>query len=323
MCDKPDSRSASSFDDHLGSTNLFLGRSKMIHVNSLMSRWIPLKQVIKSWILYTIIQCHLGTFWTHCKRYRKDKADVNKPWNAMPNVCKNVLSCVAAMSWVLGKLWELIGINTICFLTTKNRSRRSSLKLSWFLLSSLVGWHVGFRFENRQVGCLRAMVLVGVRKSQLGHWELVSMVTAWESVTRMLVVSSHLTGKGDDSNIFISFAKAGLRLDFNHHWPVVVAIGSLKQPSSTKLFARRKHYLNKWSFCGTSRQIWILTPSKHFQMLLIFNLETYLRSIPGSSIKCLQRGSLAILNVGSIGVDNPLSRTIYIFEFQSSNGCET
>ena len=44
---------------------------------------------------------------------------------------------------------------------------------------------IGFRllsdvrcFEDRQVGCLRAMVLVGVRKSQLGRWKLVTMVTA-------------------------------------------------------------------------------------------------------------------------------------------------
>lgn len=135
MCDKPDSQLASWFDDHLGITNLFLGCSEMIHVNSLMSSWIPSKHVIKSWILYDPLHHHPMPTWNvldACKRYRKDKADVNKPWNAMPNVCKNVLSCVAAMSWLLGKLWELTGINTICFLPTRNRSRRSSLKLSWF-----------------------------------------------------------------------------------------------------------------------------------------------------------------------------------------------
>ena len=32
-----------------------------------------------------------------CKRYKKDKADVSKPSNAMPSVCKIVLLCPAAM----------------------------------------------------------------------------------------------------------------------------------------------------------------------------------------------------------------------------------
>ena len=217
----------------------------MIHVNSLMSSWIPSKHVIESWILYDPLHHHPMPTWSildACKRYRKDKADVNKPWNAMPNVCKNVLSCVAAMR--LGT-WEIMRTNWYeydLFFDYKKLISEIKFEAQLVSLSSLVGWHVGFRFENRQVGCLRAMVLVGVRKSQLGQWELVSMVTAWESVTRMLVVLSHLTGKGEDSNICISFAKAGLRLDFNHHWPVVVAIWSLRQPS--KLFAQIKQYLN-------------------------------------------------------------------------------
>lgn len=45
------------------------------------------------------------TNWGCSKRYKKDKADVSKPCNAMPSVCKIVLSCPAAM--VDGNLWGL------------------------------------------------------------------------------------------------------------------------------------------------------------------------------------------------------------------------
>ena len=231
----PDSQSASSFDDHLGSTNLFLGCSEMIHVNSLMSRWIPLKQVIKSWILYTIIQCHLETLWTHAKGTGKTRPTwtsrgmlcqmsarmsfhVLLPWVGYLGNCENWLVSIWSVFWLqeidLGdQVWSSVGF-TIFF-----------GRLTCWL--SIRIWPGGMLTSDGPGWCQE----ISARSLGAGHYSL-----------RMLVVSSHLTGKGDDSNICISFAEAGLRLDFNHHWPVVVAIWSLKQASSTK------HYLNKWSF---------------------------------------------------------------------------
>lgn len=76
------------------------------------------------------------TNWGCSKRYKKDKADVSKPCNAMPSVCKIVLSCPAAM--VDGNLWGLFW----ALLASTKRQEDRYCKVADILLRSM------FAFPN-------------------------------------------------------------------------------------------------------------------------------------------------------------------------------